>query len=257
MKVVILVKQVPLVTDLKFDPETKTLIREGVPNVINPYDRYAIVEGVKLKKAHGGEAVAVTMGPPQAREAMVEALALGCDRAVHIVDRAFAGSDTLATARALSLFLKKEGFDLIFCGKYSVDAETGQVGPEVAELLDIPQITGITKLEVTDGGRHIKATRGTDEGQEVIECDLPALAHRRGASESAWPDASAGAGGRPRPADRGADRQRSRRKTRQYSALPAHPPGYPRSTRWPPRVSPSCWMRLPRTTWCTHSPSIC
>ena len=175
MKVVILVKQVPLVTDLKFDPETKTLIREGVPNVINPYDRYAIVESVKLKKAHGGEAVAVTMGPPQAREAMVEALALGCDRAVHIVDRAFAGSDTLATARALSLFLKKEGFDLVFCGKYSVDAETGQVGPEVAELLDIPQITGITKLEVTDGGRHIKATRGTDEGQEVVECDLPAL----------------------------------------------------------------------------------
>jgi electron transfer flavoprotein alpha subunit len=175
MKVVILVKQVPLVTDLKFDPETKTLIREGVPNVINPYDRYAIVESVKLKKAHGGEAVAVTMGPPQAREAMVEALALGCDRAVHIVDRAFAGSDTLATARALSLFLKREGFDLIFCGKYSVDAETGQVGPEVAELLDIPQITGITKLEIAEGGRHIKATRGTDEGQEVIECDLPAL----------------------------------------------------------------------------------
>ena len=175
MKVVVLVKQVPLVTDLKFDPETKTLIREGVPNVINPYDRYAIVESVKLKKAHGGEAVAVTMGPPQAREAMVEALALGCDRAVHIVDRAFAGSDTLATARTLSLFLKKEGYDLIFCGKYSVDAETGQVGPEVAELLDIPQITGITKLEVAEGGRHIKATRVTDEGQEVIECDLPAL----------------------------------------------------------------------------------
>jgi len=175
MKVVVLIKQVPLVTDLKFDPETKTLIREGVPNVINPYDRYAIVESVKLKKAHGGEAVAVTMGPPQAREAMVEALALGCDRAVHIVDRAFAGSDTLATARALSLFLKKEGYDLIFCGKYSVDAETGQVGPEVAELLDIPQITGVTKLEVSEGGRHIRATRGTDEGQEVIECDLPAL----------------------------------------------------------------------------------
>jgi electron transfer flavoprotein alpha subunit len=173
--VVILVKQVPLVTDLKFDPATKTLIREGVPNVINPYDRYALVEGVKLKKAHGGEAVAVTMGPPQAREAMVEALALGCDRAVHIVDRAFAGSDTLATARALSLFLKKEGFDLVFCGKYSVDAETGQVGPEVAELLDIPQITGVTKVEVAEGGRHLKVTCGTDEGQEVIECDLPVL----------------------------------------------------------------------------------
>ena len=175
MKVVVLVKQVPLVTDLKFDPETKTLIRDGVPNVINPYDRYAIVESVKLKKAQGGEAVAVTMGPPQAHEAMVEALALGCDRAVHIVDRAFAGSDTLATARTLSLFLKKEGYDLIFCGKYSVDAETGQVGPEVAELLDIPQITGVTKLEVAEGGRHIRATRGTDEGQEIIECDLPAL----------------------------------------------------------------------------------
>jgi electron transfer flavoprotein alpha subunit len=175
MKVVTLVKQVPLVTDLKFDPETKTLIRQGVPNVINPYDRYALVESVKLKKAYGGEAVAVTMGPPQAREAMVEALALGCDRAVHIVDRAFAGSDTLATARALSLFLEREGFDLIFCGKYSVDAETGQVGPEVAELLGIPQITGVTKVEVSQEGRHIRATRGTDEGQEIVECDLPAL----------------------------------------------------------------------------------
>jgi electron transfer flavoprotein alpha subunit len=175
MKVAICIKQVPLVTDLKFDPETKTLIREGVPNVINPYDRYAIVESVKLKKTYGGETVVVTMGPPQAREALVEALAMGCDRAVHIVDRAFAGSDTLATARALSLFLEKEGFDLIFCGKHSVDAETGQVGPEVAELLDIPQISGITKLEMAKDGGHIKATRGTDEGREVIECDLPVL----------------------------------------------------------------------------------
>ncbi len=175
MKVVICVKQVPEVAELKFDPEKKTLIREGVPNILNPYDRCAIIEGVRLKKTYGGEAVVVTMGPPQAREALIEGIALGCDRAVHIVDRAFAGSDTLATSRALSLFLQKEGFDLVFCGKYSIDAETGQVGPEVAELLDIPQVAGVTKLEIAEDGRHLKATRETDEGSEIIECDLPVL----------------------------------------------------------------------------------
>ena len=175
MKVVICVKQVPEVAELKFDPERKTLIREGVPNILNPYDRCAIVESIRLKKAHGAEVIVVTMGPPQAREALIEALAMGCDRAVHIVDRAFAGSDTLATSRALSLFLQKEACELIFCGKYSIDAETGQVGPEVAELLNLPHIAGVTKLEVAEGGRHVQASRETDEGLEVIECDLPVL----------------------------------------------------------------------------------
>lgn len=175
MKVVVCIKQVPEVAELKFDHERKTLIREGVPNILNPYDRCAIIEGVRLKKVHGGEVVVVTMGPPQAREALVESLAMGCDRAVHIVDRAFAGSDTLATSRALHLFLQREGFDLVFCGQYSIDAETGQVGPEVAELLNIPQVTGVTKLEVAEGGRHVKASRETDEGLEIIACDLPVL----------------------------------------------------------------------------------
>lgn len=175
MKVVICVKQVPQVSELKFDPEKKTLVREGVPNILNPYDRCAIVESVRLKKAFGGELVVVTMGPPQARDALIEALAMGCDRAVHIVDRAFAGSDTLATARALSLFLQKEGFDLVFCGQYSIDAETGQVGPEVAELLNIPHVAAVTKLEVAEGGRQLKATRETDEGVEILACDLPLL----------------------------------------------------------------------------------
>lgn len=175
MKVIICIKQVPEVAELKFDPEKKTLIREGVPNIINPYDRRAITEGVRLTKTYGGETVVVTMGPPQAREALVEALAMGCDRAVHMVDRAFAGSDTLATSRALSLFLQKEGFDLVFCGKYSIDAETGQVGPEVAEFLNIPQVTGAAKVEFDESSRHVKATRETDEGHEIIECDLPVL----------------------------------------------------------------------------------
>ena len=175
MKVVICIKQVPDVSELKFDREKKTLIREGVPNFTNPYDRTAIVEAVRLTKAHGGETVAVTMGPPQAREALVEALALGCGRAVHIVDRAFAGSDTLATARALSLFLRNEGFDLVFCGQYSIDAETGQVGPEVAEILNIPHVAAVTKVEVAEGGREFRVTRETDEGIEVIACELPML----------------------------------------------------------------------------------
>ena len=117
----------------------------------------------------------LTMGPPQAREALVHCLALGADRGVHLVDAAFAGSDTLATARALALALRREGFDLVLCGKTSVDAETGQVGPEVAELLDVPQITAVRRLDLDPARRRVKAERETDAGFESVECNLPAL----------------------------------------------------------------------------------
>ncbi len=171
-KIAVCIKQIPLVEDANFDPVTRTIRRDGV-NVISAYDLRALAQAVDLKNRLGYETVAVTMGPPQAREALVDALGMGIDRAVHLQDRAFAGSDTLATARALAGWLKREAFDLILLGKYSLDAETGQVGPEIAELLGVAQITGVRKLEL-DGDR-IVAERESDEGVEQVEARMPAL----------------------------------------------------------------------------------
>ena len=175
MRLIVCIKQVPEVAEIKFNPETKSLVREGVANVVNPFDRRALAEAIRLRDLCGGDVVVLTMGPPQAREALVECLGAGADRAIHLVDAAFAGSDTLATARALSLALRHEHYDIIFCGKYSVDAETGQVGPELAEMLDVPQITGATRLEVSDDQRAVTVERETDDGFETVECDLPVL----------------------------------------------------------------------------------
>jgi electron transfer flavoprotein alpha subunit len=171
-KIAVCIKQIPLVEDANFDPVSRTIRRDGV-NVISAYDLRAIAQAVELKNRLGFETVVVTMGPPQAREALIDALGMGIDRAVHLQDRAFAGSDTLATARALAQWLKREAFDLILLGKYSLDAETGQVGPEIAELLGIAQITGVRKLEL-DGDR-ILADRESDEGLEQVEARMPAL----------------------------------------------------------------------------------
>ena len=175
MKIAICIKQVPVVSLLKFDNETKRVVREGVPSEVNPFDMLAVSAVANLKQAMSIEAVVFTMGPPQARDALVQCLAMGMDRAVHLVDRAFAGSDTLATARALSLALQQEEFDLIMCGLNSVDAETAQVGPEIAELLGLPQITGVRRLELSDSGKGMTVERTTDDGYEVIYCSLPAL----------------------------------------------------------------------------------
>ena len=171
-KIAVCIKQIPLVEDANFDPVSRTIRRDGV-NVISAYDLRAIAQAVDLKNRLAFETVAITMGPPQAREALIDALGMGIDRAVHLQDRAFAGSDTLATARAIAQWLKREAFDLILLGKYSLDAETGQVGPEIAELLGIAQITGVRKLEL-DGDR-ILAERESDEGVEEVEARMPVL----------------------------------------------------------------------------------
>ena len=173
MKTIVLIKQVPVVSEMKLDPETKTLQREGVRSEVSAFDIRALLKATELRDANGGEVVAMTLGPPQASDALRHCLALGADRGVHITDRAFAGSDTLATARALALALKRAGYDLILCGRHSTDAETGQVGPEVAELLDIPQITAARSLSIN--GRTLSAERETDSGFETLECSLPAL----------------------------------------------------------------------------------
>jgi electron transfer flavoprotein alpha subunit len=171
-KVAVCIKQIPVVDDANFDPVTKTIRRDGI-NIIGAYDLTAIAEAVALKRQFGADATVVTMGPPQARSALADALAMGIDRAVHLEDRAFAGSDTLATARALAMWLGREGFDLVLLGKYSLDAETGQVGPEIAELLGVPQVTGVCQLQID--GATLRAERESDEGLEEVECALPAV----------------------------------------------------------------------------------
>ncbi len=175
MRILVCIKQVPFVDQLKFDPATRRLVREGVRSEVNPFDRRAITAAVNLRNQFGGEVIAITMGPPQAREALAEALAMGCDRAVHLLGREFAGSDTLATARTLALTCRKIGFDLILCGKYSTDAETAQVPPMLAELLDVPQVTGVTLLEFSDNESHFTATREVDDGFDVVESTPPAV----------------------------------------------------------------------------------
>ena len=175
MKTIVLVKQVPVVSAMQLDPDTKTLKREGVPSEVSSFDVRGLLKALELREVHGGQVVALTMGPPQAEEALRHCLALGADRAVHLSDRAFAGADTLATARALALACKKEGYDLVLCGRHSTDAETGQVGPEVAELLAIPQVTGAAKLARGADAHSIRVERETDAGFETLDCPLPAL----------------------------------------------------------------------------------
>jgi electron transfer flavoprotein alpha subunit len=175
MKQIVLVKQVPAVSQLAFDAETRTLKREGVRLEVSSFDVRAVLRAIELRNEHGGEVVVMTMGPPAAREALLHCLALGADRGIHLCDRAFAGADTLATARALATALRREPFDLVLCGRASVDAETAQVGPEVAELLDLPQVCCARTLTLDPAARTFTAARETDEGSETVTGALPAL----------------------------------------------------------------------------------
>jgi electron transfer flavoprotein alpha subunit len=175
MRQVVLVKQVPAVSALAFDAETRTLKREGVRLEVSSFDVRALLRAVELRAEHGGEVVVLTMGPPAAREALTYCLALGADRGIHLCDRAFAGADTLATARALAAALAREPFDLVLCGRASIDAETAQVGPEVAELLDLPQVCCARTLTLDPATRTFTAERETDEGAELVRGSLPAL----------------------------------------------------------------------------------
>ncbi len=188
MKIAVCIKQVPAISMLRFDNETRRMVREGVPNEVNPYDVLGVSLAARLKAEHDAEVVVLTMGPPQASEALVQAMAMGADYAVHLNDRAFAGSDTLATARALSLALEREDCDLIICGRNSADSETGQVGPEIAEMIGIPQITAVSTLDIAPDGKSLTAVRLNDEGHQRIECALPALVSvTDGVAEETYP----------------------------------------------------------------------
>src|SRR5688572_27094688 len=158
MKIVVLVKQVPHFSAIEFDPETKSLKREGVPLELNVFCRYAVQHAVAL----GDEVVAMTMGPPQAEEALRECLALGADRAIHLSDRLFAVADTVGTSRTLAMAIAKEGADLVVCGRKTLDSETWQVPPEVAAFLGWVHVTNAATLERVDGG--LRFSRETDFG---------------------------------------------------------------------------------------------
>jgi electron transfer flavoprotein beta subunit len=177
LNIIVCIKQVPDTTEVKINPETGTLIREGVPSIVNPFDMYAIEEGLRLKEQFGGKVTIISMGPPQAKEALKEAVAMGADEAILLSDRAFAGSDTWATAYTLSQAIKKLGaFDVILCGKQAIDGDTGQVGPGIARQLNISQLTYVFKIRQLDPqAQTVVVERLLEEGREVVETGLPAL----------------------------------------------------------------------------------
>ena len=175
MRIIVCIKQVPNTNEVKIDPKTGTLIREGVPSIINPEDKNALEAALVLKEQQGAEVIVLSMGPRQADFAVREALAMGADKGILLSDRAFAGADTWATAYALSAAIKKiGGYDLILCGRQAIDGDTAQVGPEVAEMLDLPQVTYVRKIVLIDKNKVV-VERALEDGYEVIEAELPAL----------------------------------------------------------------------------------
>lgn len=175
MNILVCIKQVPDAKDVKLDPETNTLAREGVESIMNPFDRHALEEAVRLKEEHGGEVTALSMGPPQAEAVLREAIACGADHGVLVSDRAFAGADTWATSYTLAKAAQSQGeFDLILCGKQAIDGDTAQVGPGLAARMDLPYVTCVQKTRSLDDG-GIVVERMMDDGYDVLRVSLPAL----------------------------------------------------------------------------------
>ncbi len=175
MNIAVCVKQVPDASDVKIDKETGTMVREGVPSILNPFDAYAVEEALSIKEKAGGKVTAITMGPPQAAEVLRHVVAMGVDDVMLLSDRAFAGSDTWATSYTLGLGLKKLGdIDLVICGKQAIDGDTAQVGPGVAVNLGIPFVAYVRKIiEISDGS--LKVERLIEDGYEEVEVKLPAV----------------------------------------------------------------------------------
>ncbi len=175
MEMIVCIKQVPDTTDVKIDPEKGTLIREGVPSIVNPFDEYALEEALKIKENKGGKITVITMGPPQAMEALRKCLAMGADEAILISDKGFAGSDTWSTSYTLAKAIKTLGnYDIIFCGKQAIDGDTAQVGPGIAEHLKISQVSYIQKI-INIGEEKMELERGIEGGYEIIETLLPVV----------------------------------------------------------------------------------
>ncbi len=174
MKIIVCVKQVPDTSEVRIDPKTNTLIREGVPSIINPDDMNAIEAALTLKdKNPGSEVTLVCMGPPQADVALREGLAMGCDKAILITDRAFGGSDTWATSNIIASALVEMEYDVIFCGRQAIDGDTAQVGPQIAECLDIPQVSYVADIQ--QDGDTLTVQRNLEDGHQIVEVKMPCL----------------------------------------------------------------------------------
>jgi electron transfer flavoprotein beta subunit len=175
MNIIVLVKQVPNTTEVKLDPKTGSLIREGIESIINPDDRHALEAAISLKQKHGGKITVISMGPSQAIDAISEALGMGADEGILLSDKAFAGADTWATSITLGKAIEKLGeYDLIFCGRQAIDGDTAQIGPQVADHLQIPQVTYACEIEqIEEEGMIVK--RRLEDRFERVQCTLPAL----------------------------------------------------------------------------------
>lgn len=175
MKIVVCIKQVPDTNEVKLDPVTNTLIRDGVPSIINHDDKSGIEAALVLKEKFGGTVTVVCMGPPQADLALREALAMGCDDAYLVSAREFGGSDTWATASIISAALKKIGYDLIITGRQAIDGDTAQVGPQIAETLGIPQVSYVEEIYDIEDGNKIIVKRQFEDRYHIIEVKTPCL----------------------------------------------------------------------------------
>jgi electron transfer flavoprotein beta subunit len=176
MRIVVCIKEVPATTKVNINPETNTLMREGVESIINPYDTYAIEEAVRIKERLGeGTVTVLSMGPPQVERSLKEAISLGADEGILLSDRAFAGSDTLATSYSLAKAIKKmDYFNLVICGKQAIDGDTAQVGPEVSEKLDVPFVAYVKNIQEITKDKAV-VERMMDDGYDVVEMPLPAV----------------------------------------------------------------------------------
>ncbi len=181
MHIVVCIKQVPDSAQIRVHPVTNTIMRQGVPTIINPFDLFSLEEALRMRDAHGGTVTVLTMGPPMAADALRKALTFGADRGVLLTDRFFAGSDTLATSFALSAAIEKIGQvygkpDVIFAGKQTIDGDTAQVGPGIAKRLDLLQLTYVAKIASVDPEtRAITVERRAEGGTQVLQTRLPCL----------------------------------------------------------------------------------
>ncbi|MCK4817638.1 electron transfer flavoprotein subunit beta/FixA family protein [bacterium] len=175
MNIIVLIKQVPDTTEVKLDPKTGSLVREGIESIINPDDRHAIEAAINLRESTGGKITVVSMGPPQAIDAISEAMGMGADKGILLSDMAFAGADTWATSYTLGKAIKKVGkYDLILCGRQAIDGDTAQIGPQVADYLNLPQVTYVSEIEKIEK-KTIVVKRQLEDGFERVQCALPAL----------------------------------------------------------------------------------
>lgn len=176
-KIIVCAKQVPDTNEIRINPETGTLIRDGVPSILNHDDANALEEALTIKDKYDDVHITViTMGPPQAKDLLFECLAMGADEGILVSDRAVGGSDTWATSNALAAAVRKIGdFDLLFAGRQAIDGDTAQVGPQLAEKMDVPQVTYVQKFEMAENRKDITVERALEDGYEVIDIKTPCM----------------------------------------------------------------------------------